>query len=63
MITGDGRIQFVKDRRVNYSNWLSCGFIARFIAGWIGCVCLTLTILFFLRFFFKFGGVIFDFLF
>lgn len=63
MITSDGKIRFVKDRNVDYSNWLSCAFIFRFIVGTLGCICLTITVLFFLRFFLNFGGVIFDFLF
>lgn len=63
MITSDGKIRFVADRNVDYSNWLSFSFIWRFIAGNLGCCFLTLVFLFFLRLFFNFGGVIFDFLF
>jgi hypothetical protein len=63
MITSDGKIRFVADRNVDYSNWLSCGFILRFIVGNLGCCCITLAVLFFLRLFFNFGGIIFDFLF
>lgn len=63
MITGDGKIRFVRDGNVDYSNWLSFAYIIRFIYGWIGCCLIFVVVLFFMRFALNFGGVIFDFLF